>query len=117
MNNAASDTAQDPAIEFGQLRRAFGWRCHPHTQRNRGTIDRDGDRQGALAMHELKRGIGTFGHHHVDDSLRSTFAEASAITRVIAELSATRLDKQLVAGLAPRPASALAAHVARLASP
>lgn len=68
-------------------------------------------------MNELIRGIGTLGHHHVDDSLRSTFAEASVITRVIAKLSATRLDKQLVAGLAPSPGSALAAHVARLASP
>jgi hypothetical protein len=67
-------------------------------------------------MHDLIRGMGTLGHHHVDDSLRNTFAEASIITRVIAELSATRCDKQLAAGMAPEPGSVLAAHVSRLAS-
>jgi len=67
-------------------------------------------------MHDLIRGMATLGHHHVDDSLRNTFAEASMTTRVIAELFATRFDKQLVAGVAPEPGSALAAHVTRLAS-
>jgi hypothetical protein len=67
-------------------------------------------------MHDLIRGMATLGHHHVDDSLRNTFAEASITTRVIAELFATRFDKQLVAGVAPEPGSVLAAHVARLAS-
>ena len=67
-------------------------------------------------MHDLIRGMGTLGHHHVDDSLQNTFAEASIITRVIAHLFATRFDKRLAAGVAPEPGSALAAHVARLAS-
>ena len=67
-------------------------------------------------MHDLIRGIPTLGHHHVDDSLRNTFTEASITTRVIAELFATRFDKQLVAGVAPEPGSVLAAHVSRLAS-
>ena len=67
-------------------------------------------------MHDLIRGMATLGHHHVDDSLRNTFAEASIVTRVIAELFATRFDKQLAAGVAPEPGSALAAHVSRLAS-
>ena len=67
-------------------------------------------------MHDFIRGMATLGHHYVDDSLRNTFAEASIITRVIAELFATRFDKQLAAGVAPEPGSALAAHVARLAS-
>ena len=67
-------------------------------------------------MHDLIRGMATLGHHHVDDSLRNTFTEASIVTRVIAELFATRLDKQLVAGVAPEPGSVLAAHVSRLAS-
>ena len=44
-------------------------------------------------MHDLIRGMATLGHHHVDDSLRNTFAEASMTTRVIAELFATRFDK------------------------
>lgn len=67
-------------------------------------------------MHDLIRGMGALGHHHVDDSLRDTFAEASIITRVIAELAATRFDKLLAADVAPEPGSALAAHVSRLAS-
>ena len=67
-------------------------------------------------MHDLIRGMATLGHHHVDDSLRNTFAEASISTRVIAELFATRFDTQLVAGVAPEPGSVLAAHVSRLAS-
>jgi hypothetical protein len=67
-------------------------------------------------MHDLIRGMATLGHHSVDDSLRNTFAEASITTRVIAELFANRFDKQLVAGVAPEPGSALAAHVSRLAS-
>ena len=67
-------------------------------------------------MHDLIRGMATLGHHHVDDSLRNTFAEASIVTRVIAELFATRFDKQLAAGVAPEPGSVLAAHVSRLAS-
>ncbi len=67
-------------------------------------------------MHDLIRGMVTLGHHHVDDSLQNTFAEASIINRVIAQLYATRFDKQLAAGVAPEPGSALAAHVARLAS-
>ena len=67
-------------------------------------------------MHDLIRGMATLGHHHVDDSLRNTFAEASTSTRVIAELFATRFDKQLAAGVAPEPGSALAAHLSRLAS-
>ena len=83
---------------------------------NRGTISRDGDRQGVLGMHGSIRGRATLGHRHVDDSLRNTFAEASIITRVIAELFATRFDKQLAAGVAPEPGSALAAHVSRVAS-
>jgi hypothetical protein len=67
-------------------------------------------------MHDLIRGMATLGHHHVDDSLRNTFTEASITTRVIAELFATRFDKQLAAGVAPEPGSVLAAHVSRLAS-
>ena len=67
-------------------------------------------------MHDVIRGMVTLGHHHVDDSLRNTFTEASITTRVIAELFATRFDKQLVAGVAPEPGSVLAAHVSRLAS-
>ena len=67
-------------------------------------------------MHDVIRGMPTLGHHHVDDSLQNTFTEASITTRVIAELFATRFDKQLVAGVAPEPGSALAAHVSRLAS-
>jgi hypothetical protein len=67
-------------------------------------------------MHDFIREMATLGHHDVDDSLRNTFAEASITTRVIAELFATRFDKQLVAGVAPEPGSALAAHVSRLAS-
>ena len=67
-------------------------------------------------MHDLIRGMATLGHHYVDDSLRNTFTEASIVTRVIAELFATRFDKQLVAGVAPEPGSVLAAHVSRLAS-
>lgn len=67
-------------------------------------------------MHDLIRGMATLGHHHVDDSLGNIFAEASIITRVIAELFATRFDRQLVAGVAPEPGSTLAAHVSRLAS-
>jgi hypothetical protein len=67
-------------------------------------------------MHDSIRGMATLGHHHDDDSLRNTFAEASITTHVIAELFATRFDKQLVAGVAPEPGSVLAAHVARLAS-
>src|SRR5258705_8449338 len=68
-------------------------------------------------MHDLIRGMATLGHHHyVDDSLGNAFAEASITTRVIAELFATRFDKQLVAGVVPEPGSALAAHVSRLAS-
>ena len=67
-------------------------------------------------MHDLIRGMATLGHHHVDDSLRNTFAEASIVPRVIAELFATRFDKQLAAGVAPEPGSVLAAHVSRLAS-
>ena len=65
-------------------------------------------------MHDLIRGMATLGHHSVDESLRNTFAEASSTTRVIAELFANRFDKQLVAGVAPEPGSALAAHVSRL---
>ena len=30
-------------------------------------------------MHDLIRGMATLGHHHVDDSLRNTFAEASIL--------------------------------------
>lgn len=67
-------------------------------------------------MHDLIRGMATLGHHHVDDSLQNTFTEASITTRVIAELFATRFDKQLAAGVAPEPGSVLAAHVSRLAS-
>jgi hypothetical protein len=67
-------------------------------------------------MYDLIRGMATLGHHHVDDSLRNTFAEPSLTTRVIADVFATRFDKQLAAGVAPEPGSALAAHVARLAS-
>ena len=67
-------------------------------------------------MHDLMRGMATLGHHHADDSLQNTFTEASIVTRVIAELFATRFDKQLVAGVAPEPGSVLAAHVSRLAS-
>ena len=67
-------------------------------------------------MYDLIRGMPTLGHHHVDDSLRNIFTEASIATRVIAELFATRFDKQLVAGVAPEPGSVLAAHVSRLAS-
>jgi hypothetical protein len=67
-------------------------------------------------MHDLLRGMATLGHHHVDDSLQNTFTEASIITRVIAQLFATRFDNQLVAGVAPEPGSVLAAHVSRLAS-
>jgi hypothetical protein len=67
-------------------------------------------------MHDVLRGMGLLGHHHIDDSLRNTFAEESITTRVIAELFATRFDKQLVAGAAPEPGSALAAHVSRLVS-
>jgi hypothetical protein len=67
-------------------------------------------------MHDLFRGTATFGHHDVDDSLRDTFAEASIVTRVVAQLFATRFDKHLAAGVAPEPAGALAAHVSRLAS-
>jgi hypothetical protein len=67
-------------------------------------------------MHDVIRGMARLGHQHVDDSLRSTFAEESIATRVIAELFATRFDKQLVAGAAPDPGSALAAHVSRLVS-
>ena len=67
-------------------------------------------------MHDLIGGMATLGHHHVDDSLRNTFAEASIVSRVIAQLFATRFDKQLAAGVAPEPGSALAAHVSRLAS-
>jgi hypothetical protein len=67
-------------------------------------------------MHDLIRGMATLGHHHVDDSLRNTFAEASTTTRVIAQLFAPRFDKQLAAGVAPEPGSALAEHVTRLAS-
>jgi len=67
-------------------------------------------------MHDLIRGMATLGHHHVDDSLRNTFTAASITTRVIAELFATRFDKQLAAGVAPEPGSVLAAHVSRLAS-
>ena len=67
-------------------------------------------------MHDLIRGMASLGHQHVDDSLGNAFAEASISTRVIAELFATRFDKQLVAGGAPEPGSVLAAHVSRLAS-
>ena len=67
-------------------------------------------------MHDVIRGIPTLGHHHVDDSLPNTFTEASITTRVIAELFATRFDKQLAAGVAPEPGSVLAAHVFQLAS-
>ena len=67
-------------------------------------------------MHDLIRGMATRGHHHVDDTLRNTFAEASIVTRVIEELFATRFDTQLAAGVAPEPGSVLAAHVSRLAS-
>ena len=67
-------------------------------------------------MHDLIRGLATLGHHYVDDSLANAFTEASHVTRMIAELFATRFDKQLVAGVAPEPGSVLAAHVARLAS-
>ena len=67
-------------------------------------------------MHDLIRGMAALGHHHVDDSLSKTFAEASIITRVIAKLFATRFDNQLAAGVAPEPGSALAAHLSRLAS-
>jgi len=67
-------------------------------------------------MHDSVRGMGTLGHHHVEDSLRDTFAEASIVTRVVAELFATRFDKQLAAGVVPEPGSALAAHVSRVAS-
>jgi hypothetical protein len=67
-------------------------------------------------MHDLLRGIATLGHHHVDDSLQDTFAEASVVPRAIAQLFATWFDKQIAAGVAPEPGSALAAHVARLAS-
>ena len=67
-------------------------------------------------MHDLMRGMATLGHHHVDDSLGNAFAEASVVPRAIAQLFATRFDKQLAAGVAPKPGSALAAHVARLAS-
>jgi len=67
-------------------------------------------------MYDLIRVMPALGHHHVDDSLRNTFAEASIVTRVIAQLFANRFDKQLAAGVAPEPGSALAAHVARLAS-
>jgi hypothetical protein len=67
-------------------------------------------------MHDLIRGMATLGHHHFDDSLPNTFAEPSMITRVIAQLFATRFDNQIAAGVAPEPGSALAAHVSRLAS-
>lgn len=67
-------------------------------------------------MHDLIRGMTPLGHHHVDDSLPNTFTEASIATRVIAELFATRFDKQLAAGVAPEPGSVLAARVSRLAS-
>src|SRR5882762_8810930 len=77
------------------------------------TIELDDDRQGASAMHDLIRVMATLGHHQVDDSLRNTFAEASTITRVIAQLFATRFDKQLATGVAPEPGSALAEHIAR----
>jgi hypothetical protein len=67
-------------------------------------------------MHDVIRGRATLGHHHVDDSLQNTFTEASITMRVIAELFATRFDKQLAAGVAPEPGSVLAARVSRLAS-
>lgn len=67
-------------------------------------------------MHDVVRGMARLGRQHVDDSLPSTFAEESIATRVIAELFATRFDKQLAAGAAPEPGSALAAHVSRLVS-
>ena len=67
-------------------------------------------------MYDLLRGMATLGHHHVDDSLQDTFAEATIITRVITKLFAARFDKQLTAGVAPEPGSVLAAHVARLTS-
>jgi len=67
-------------------------------------------------MHDSIRGMATRGHHHVDDTLRNTFAEASILPRVVAQLFAARFDKQLVAGVAPEPGSVLAAHVSRLAS-
>ena len=52
-------------------------------------------------MHDSIRGMATRGHHHVDDTLRNTFAEASILPRVVAQLFAARFDKQLVAGVAP----------------
>ena len=56
-------------------------------------------------MRDLIRGMATLGHHHVDDSLRNTFAEASMTTRVIAELFATRSTSSSSPAWHPSPAA------------
>jgi hypothetical protein len=92
---------------------------HLGTVQNANTSHRyhDAEEKQLTVMDDFNRGSTVITSLPADDSLGTDVREPASITaRLAAKLFAPLLDRQLIAGAAPKPGSALAVHVTRLTS-